>query len=300
GFSYVPDGAEPENFDLEISGGWSALSIPQCNLQSGADAHATWLAGNGGRVLEIYASTSNSVEAVIEQIGITLGETSGHGGGLLVFAPAADVDVRVDRCAFIGNEGRYGSATRIDSDGRVQIRSSLVLGNTATNGNAAVFISNDSEAGVYLINNSVIDNDAVDGFGGVYLNMQSPGQALLVNNVLWGNTSYNLSGSGGADFYLHNNDIEPPISIAAFEDIGNIEATPAYAGGALGYAPAPGSPLIDAGRIRGAIQPVPVPFDNDWGTGNLDFYGEPRVQGGKIDIGAFEATPTLLFDDGFE
>jgi hypothetical protein len=50
-----------------------------------------------------------------------------------------------------------------------------------------------------------------------------------------------------------------------------------------GYMPGPGSPCIDAG------------IDRPWMTGATDLDGNPRVQGGGVDIGCYELVPEPIF-----
>ena len=61
---------------------------------------------------------------------------------------------------------------------------------------------------------------------------------------------------------------------------GNTTNNPAFTDAALGdYTLADGSPCLNAGDT------------GDWTKSDLDLAGNPRVQGGRIDMGAYEAQP---------
>lgn len=307
GFRYIANSVSPENHSLVISGGWTEFFGNPCGQQAGSTPYDTFLSGNGGRVLGIYAGTLSNITGVeISNLSITGGDSTGDGGGLRMAMSGSDGDIRIDRCAFIGNQADFGAALSVYGNERIELRSSVIAANTTNHSmtiGGAIFITTSGNKGIYLINNTLVSNqvEASDTpqYGGALLVANDPAQALVVNNILWGNEGHDLATFGSGDFYIHNNDIGSR-SGNVFELNNNISVEPTYTGGLLNFTPAGDSALIDAGREPPTFNPIPVPFDNNWGTGTVDFIGNPRIRGERIDIGAYEGVPSGIFEDGFE
>jgi hypothetical protein len=134
---------------------------------------------------------------------------------------------------------------------------SPVHSTTTTPEGGAVYVQA-TNTGLILANNIVAFNSS-----GV---MQETSQALFYNNDVFGN---------GTDYGALNS--SDPIAAN-----GNISADPLFANRAGGdYRLKPGSPAIDTGS--GTY----VRFD-------LDLDGRPRVAGPRVDIGAYEYSPSTL------
>ncbi|MCB1561465.1 MAG: hypothetical protein KDI75_10305 [Xanthomonadales bacterium] len=307
GFRYLANSASPEDRSLVISGGWTEFFGNPCGQQAGSAPWDTFLSGNGGRVMGIFEGSLSDITGIeISNLSFTNGDSAGEAGGLFIDMNASSGDVQIERCAFIGNHASKAAAMKLVGTQRIQLRSSLVVANTTAESgpqSSAVLISTSGDQGIYLINNTIVSNqiEAADSpmYGGAFLVANDPAKALVVNNILWENDGYDLATFGSGDFYIHNNDIGERVG-SNLELLDNISVEPVYAGGLLDFTPAGDSELINAGRRPPPINPIPVPFDNNWSTGSVDFVGNPRIRGGQIDIGAYEGLPSVIFTDGFE
>jgi hypothetical protein len=153
-----------------------------------------------------------------------------------------------------------------------QLINNLIYDNAS--GGAIFFISDRP----FLLNNTIVYNH---GPGVARVEWQygyQEGWPTIINSIVWGNTNYNLywvpegyvsySDIGGLFFVgqNHNLNVEPAFADTAHDD----------------YRLLPSSPVIDAGN---STQP---------GIPAVDLDGQPRIQNGRVDIGAYEALPMLI------
>lgn len=201
------------------------------------------------------------------------------------------------------------------------ITNNIISGNSASNGGGICFYSGSPA----IINNTISNNTASNDGGGIYCDYSSPiinnntisnnsaskGGALfftlysslsLYNTVLWGNTA----STSGPQVYIDDENSDPNFyfcdvqgGATAFGLNGsifytgmyqnNIDTTPLFvfpsAGSGIGYNGVTadwslqiGSPCINAG----------TPDTTGLGLPATDVAGNPRIRGGRIDIGAYE------------
>jgi len=73
-------------------------------------------------------------------------------------------------------------------------------------------------------------------------------------------------------------------------DENNVHLPNRFKPGILSFVPDFDSPLIDSGRPPcGLLCPAPTPFEYAWDLGDADILAQARVQGERVDIGAFES-----------
>jgi len=151
----------------------------------------------------------------------------------------------------------------------------------------------DSEGATAEITNvtAVAVHHAEDNTYGVRVQASSACEShvVLENVIAHGHTvdiGVHNSGPTGLELEVPNTLYEKPILLSGeLYDVDDAESVTGHALftdlANLDLRQAPGSPSIDQGRGDGAYR--------------LDVYGNPRVQGGRIDIGAheFDATPTV-------
>lgn len=201
------------------------------------------------------------------------------------------------------------------------ITNNIISGNSASNGGGICFYSGSPA----IINNTISNNTASNDGGGIYCDYSSPiinnntisnnsaskGGALfftlysslsLYNTVLWGNTA----STSGPQVYIDDENSDPNFyfcdvqgGATAFGLNGsifytgmyqnNIDTTPLFvfpsAGSGIGYNGVTadwslqiGSPCINAGTPDTTGLSLPA----------TDVAGNPRIRGGRIDIGAYE------------
>ncbi len=95
---------------------------------------------------------------------------------------------------------------------------------------------------------------------------------------------------------MRHNEIDSQSGDPAEEEIGNFSLDPQFLSGTLNYELAFTSPLLEAG-----LNPtLDKTFEDAWDLTPVDITGEPRLQGSKVDIGAYERIGDLIFKDGYD
>lgn len=153
----------------------------------------------------------------------------------------------------IGNRaGELGGAVMLEG-GEVRIINSTLHGNEAGNLGAAILVRG--------------------------LGSEAPAKLEMLNSIVWGNTQP----SGGSQVYVYNNAHTVSGIINGIVEGGcegiciNVsQADPLFVNPAAGdLRLQAGSPAINAG-------------DNGVGPGVVDLAGNTRIQGGRVDLGAYE------------
>lgn len=219
-----------------------------------------------------------------------------QGGALYVSSTVGNTadECLIDRCGFFNNAaGQRGNA--INAGG------AIYLAGAGTVVNCAVF--NNENGGIYLANraakviNSTVTRNTASGIDGTGYEVR--------NTVIWGNSTLSSDthrpafnhcaypeanpGSGDADGNVYlaakNNEengphFSSPSLKTGFDTDFTLSASNRYP--LWTWEPIEATPLVDAGDNQA--------YD-EAGYGNVDLNGDPRVQSGKIDIGAFEYQP---------
>lgn len=160
----------------------------------------------------------------------------------------------------------------------------------------------DSASTVTFAHNTVSNNQSVASAGGVYVAIHSAEMTIASNN-LCGNSGDDLvvelfGGSTIRPLRLANNNIQSlglEGTTSPTLDERNISVEPVYEDcgpGCFELVPVLDSPLINAG-----LDPVAVGLP--WEVPMTGAPGEPRINGPRIDIGAYEAIEAI-FADRFE
>jgi hypothetical protein len=194
-----------------------------------------------------------------------IGNSAKWGGGML----NTESSPTLTNCTFSGNWADFGGGMDNGS-------SNPMIINCSFSGNYGSGMVN-SQSSVWLINCTLAENSAPNG-GGIY--NHSGTSATIINCIIWGNDWDELAGGG---FEVSYSDIE-----GGWPGQGNIDTDPCFA--ELGYWDPngvwvdgdyhllEGSPCIDAGDPNYIAEPNETDLD-----------GRPRVIGGQIDMGAYEA-----------
>lgn len=286
GFSYLPNNT-PSN-DLTIRGGYD----PFCLTRSpGAKAivDATGVTANQALRIQAQAATIS----ISHMTFVNMPDNGDLEANAAVSINDLQGDVQIEASAFLLNDGIAGSALRVYAPGGMVRLLDNIFADNHTRQWAVSIEGFPLPAGAVeceITNNTVTRNTSNDdgGLGLIYCN-----PAEVRNNVLWGNSGYDLGLEGDADnssYLLAYNDIHH-FSIGPATPVTQADTTdadPLFVGGAYVYYPPPGSPLIDAGDPSTQIANNP-----------FDYYENPRIQGGVIDLGAVEKK-LAVFANGFE
>jgi len=295
-----------ENFDLEISGGWSEFFGNPCGQQVSPNAFGTVVDGNGtdrGMTIRVGQSSDIKVSHLFFLNGFVTG--SGQRGGGLNVSPKVGYlgNVLIENNTFISNSATYGGALYMNGGYRIVVRNNLFTANHSET-SSTVELYNNEAWGIYFTNNTVYQNTTdstnPNNPAGLYLSTIGTSSALVANNIFWNNDNQDFRAIGDGYKYLKNNDYQS--FSGGFNEISmNIQVAPEFESGWLNYTPVYNSPLVNGGITPPPFVPIPPPFASDWEVGTHDIYGNPRMQNTQIDIGAVESPHgDLIFIDGFE
>nr|NQU90806.1 right-handed parallel beta-helix repeat-containing protein [Bacteroidota bacterium] len=146
------------------------------------------------------------------------------------------------------------------------LKNVLIAENQAEHVGGGIYIS--SHADPTFINVTLSNNSATQGNGGIY--SESFNDPEIFNSIIWDNDPPELFGS----FTITCSDIQ-----GGWQGEGNIDEDPLFIGsGAHPYALLDESPCINTGTTDTTGLNLP----------ELDLAGNPRIYGGRIDMGAYE------------
>ena len=222
-----------------------------------------------------------------------------QGGALYVSSTVGNTadECLIDRCGFFNNAaGQRGTA--VNEGGAIYLAGAGTVVNCAVfnNENGGIYLDNDAAK---IINSTVTRNTAsgIDGTG-----------HEVRNTVIWGNSTLSSDNARpnfqncaypeanaentntGNNVYLaaKNNEekgphFSSPSLKTGFDTDFTLSASNRYP--LWTWEPIEATPLVDAGDSQA--------YD-EAGYGNVDLNGDPRVQNGTIDIGAFEYQPVSI------
>lgn len=191
---------------------------------------------------------------------------NGDGG---VFGGAFDIagggPVRFDRCGFFGNTADRAGALEIFATSGIVVSNCVFTGNvaTGTGGGGAIWVG--SGGNTRFRNCTVIGNSSTAN-AAAGLRNQGANQTTVESSIFWNN-----SGPGGAQGATNQVNGLANVSYTIVQGgqagTGNLNVDPNLVDVIGGnFAPAAGSPCIDAGNNAGAAPDAP-----------LDFTGAPRL-----------------------
>jgi parallel beta-helix repeat protein/predicted outer membrane repeat protein len=262
-----------------------------------------------GKGRGFYYGDGEDANSILAGLTITNGYTSA-GGALYI---SSDSSPTIINCKFENNHsGGYGGAISCYSNYSPKLTNCIFTGNSSNYSGGGIFIS---EGSPILTNCTFSGNSAVDWGGAVHseeissltirncliignktewrsggISITDGSRATVSNSILRGNSPDQIYEPFGTT--VNHSDVQ-----GGWPGSGNIDADPLFA--APGYWDAnglwvdgdyhllPGSPCIDTGN------PAYIPS-----PGETDIDGEPRVMGGRIDMGVdeFTSTPTPFIE----
>jgi len=195
-------------------------------------------------------------------------------GNVALYAGGA-YDSSLNRCILSGNAASAGGGGAVLST----LHNSLLTGNTADFGGGAY--------GSVLNNCTLVGNMALSGAGGAFGGMLN--NSIAHGNYLGGGTAGNHNGC------IVRFSCAAPLAVGG-ENIMNIAQDPLFVDAANGnFRLLANSPCVNAGTnvsftagLSGDYQTQPIP------PSNIDIDGNPRIVGGRVDMGAHEHTGTVI------
>ena len=238
----------------------------------------------------------DQTQAVVVNNNVFDSNAGGKGGGLSVSDMSS---ASITRNIFSNNSATFsGGGLDVSTEGLVTIANNLIYRNTSVEDGAGISLSLDSVGAAstsQATNNTIVNNVATQQGGGIDLKMTNDAStAAFHNNIFWSNSAIR-----GNDLNIDNDDEQNGVASAVILEFNDFNQTPflgffstlpipigasnfnavdpQFANApADNYRLAPGSTLVDAGD-NGAPA-----------AGVLDLDGAPRIQGGRIDLGAYE------------
>lgn len=285
-----------------MSGGWSGASN-QCTTQSQNPAATLLDAQGGSTVLQVERVTGATSGALfLSNLSLTGGSNGAFSGCMDINFSQGSFTVLIDRiivsgCQASGADTAGGVSIRNSSASSITLRNSLISNNQGSRAGGITVQSNHVDARTFLTNNTIVANTTPTslGAGGISLRRTEPtvGIITLRNNAVFGNQAFGspmdmafLAGPPSSHV-LRNNGVQVLNGVANTNSLGTVTTNSPGFVGASQYQLMAQSPLRNAGISMSV---------GEAGARDLDF-GE-RVQGGVIDIGAYEFD--RLFGNGFE
>jgi hypothetical protein len=307
----------PGATSLAIEGGGTSSNFSVLTIKKGVTATISGLTisgghttaggggiGNGGTMTLTYCTISNDSAAsgggifnigTMTVTGCTVSQVSGtFGGGVTNYIGGTAVIV----ACTISNNTAVNQGGGVSTYGPLKLINSTIVGNTAPSA-GGIYV--DSETGSTTVTNCTITGNRETGSGGGGIHAFGP--TTLYNTIVCGNfggaspsttpndiagsvetsaSCNNLIGSGGSGGLANGSNgnlvgIMSPGLGTVGDNGGPTQTIPLLAG----------SPAIDAGNNAKALDASGQPLTTDQRGP-----GFPRIQGARVDIGAFEFTPT--------
>jgi hypothetical protein len=284
-FRYILSGED----SVTISGGWSG-SPGQCTSQSPNPA-LTILDGNEiSRVLDVQRTGGSSGSFTLRNMTLRRGKNNEYGACLNLLGIDLTVvgENLIENLIVSGCNNGYGAGMAIVPRlGATTVRNVLLRDNTAPFA-SALYV--DAQSTLYLSNLTIVDNVATQpASAAAVLDTSQNGAIFLSNSLLWNNvgagTTFDLRLDGASTTLVRNLFGSRGGSAPSALSNNNLGVDPQFA--ADGIRLRPSSPARDFG----ANAPL-------GGAAATDLDGKSRVQGGRIDLGAYEIP--VVFRSGFE
>ncbi len=204
---------------------------------------------------------NNSSNPEINQVSFSGNSAASHGGGMFNWNSSPEIN----QVSFSGNSAASHGGGMFNEGGRPEMSQVSFSGNSAALNGGGMF--NESSSQPQIVN-SIFWENAASGVSDAPAQIANTSSTPVIRYTL-------IQGSGGSNNWVsslgrdggHNLDADP-----LFQEPINPADAPTSAGNLRLRA---GSPAIDAG-------------DNSAARDDVDLDGAPRIQGARVDLGAYE------------
>jgi hypothetical protein len=253
---------------VKIYGGFPANNENVTLGQRNWTLHPTILKGNGRSVIRNVFTSTNKLtnNAVLDGFTVRDGNSPDYKQGGGIYNEYASPTLRN---LIVKNNKAYAGGGVMCLFSSPTIINTLITANT---GNVGISVGIQG-GGVHMSNPLFINSTITSNKNEIWV---SAAKVTFQNSVVYGTIGYALQLNSGSSYFAVNSYIKGRTTADANGNIdGSLDLEFAnYAAG--DYRPKMISPLVDAGR-------------NSYYTGSIvDVNSEPRIQGSRIDIGAFE------------
>ena len=270
------------NFSEKYGGGVSSNSKNLIFSNSTISSNQT--NGSGGGIY--IASTSGIVEVI--NSAITQNISTNDGGGIYSYSDFAIIGSRISENVSYGAGGGVFSRENIYSSGNVEITNSIFARNLSSSKGSGIY---NSRGDLTITNSSFLSNSASAIYSGYSTSVVTLNNSMVANNggsngtdILIGNSTLvgvnNLIGNGANQPLVDGTDGNMVGTSDAPLDPGLSDWT-MLPNGEWGYYLLPNSLALDAGDTQVAVDAEGQPLLND-------IYGNARIVGDSVDIGAIE------------
>jgi hypothetical protein len=256
-------------------------------------------ASNKGGGMYSIDSTLVLTDVTISSNTASNGSTVGDGGGMF----NERTTLVLTNATISGNTAKNDGGGMYTNDSPSLVLINVIIsGNYASNGGGGM--RNDYHSSLVLINVTIAGNDASGAFGdGGGINNSDSSNLVLWNSIIWGNTSTTNVGihNGSGCSVTSNSSIVQDGVDPSPRFIASGPAAPTTGGD---YRLQSGSPAVNTGDTTTIPSPYPADTSHAVFSGIIfstaaraaiedslgyDLGGTTRVQGGVIDMGAYEA-----------
>jgi len=245
----------------------------QGGCSGGTDGGGILLQGNGSAQIIGNTITNNTIYF--------------DGGGIGLFAAGTPT---IKNNIIAGNSATYqGGAISMVNGSAATIVQNVIVGNSASQGGGIYWLG--GSGGPILVNNTIAANPSPSGSG--LFSDGSTTQTVIINNIIVASSGQSAIACGtsyGTAPQLQFNDVYSP-SASPYDSScgadqtgtnGNISADAVFFDPAKNYHLLTGSPAINAGSNAAPNLP------------STDIDGNPRIQNGTVDMGAYEYFPGTM------
>jgi hypothetical protein len=220
----------------------------------------------------------NSMEAAPTLKNVTVsGNTAFEGGGFYNWSYSSPILMNV---IVVGNNAVWGGAFSNSGSSPV-LTNVMIVGNNANYGSA--FCNSSSSP---ILTNVTISENTASSLGGVFYDFSSA--PVIYNSIIWNNE--NDSSSGSATYYYSlvggSGGSNNWNSNYGYDGGNNLDVNPLFIS-TTNFSLQAGSPSVNAGN-------------NTYNTTVIDLLGNPRIQGGTIDMGAYESSVGVAIEEFME
>lgn len=289
------------------------------------------ISGNDSfQIIQAGDLSGHSGSAVLRNLELTRGNSSGYGGAILMTGDSLVLDnvvisnssatfggggvftqagkTTIDGCLFIGNVLDSGTGGGLmNSLADIDIRNSTFTLNSAASGGGGLFTG---YGGTVTITNSTFSGNSSEYYGSAIRDFKVT--ALTLNYVTIANNTSTQPGGGGAVDVENDGTVTITNSVVAGNSGRDCRGTITdsgsnFFGDSTCGSAAQGNPMLDSLAYGGGIAPTMVPLTDspliDQATCDVNVTtgqrGVSRPQGAGCDIGAVEVE-LAIFADGFE